>query len=350
MNDVHNDPFTSIIILNYNGGNDIFECIESVEQTKDCKYEIILIDNGSTDSSHIKCKNEFPKIKLIKNEKNIGMAARNIGIENSKADFIIFLDSDTVVDKCWLKHLIESFKTHGEGLYQPKILEKQNRDIISSCGNLINIFGFGFAKERGKKDNVQFNKFSKIGYTSGACTFSSLDTIKKIGKIDDIFFAYHDDLEYGWRASLLGIDSFFEPHSRIYHRVSLTLEKSSSKKFFLTERNRFICLKTLYSRKTYYRIFPLILFLEIGIFMYFSTKGLGSMKLKTYFSLLKLNSKISEKRKNIEKIRIYSDVQIIKKFSDEFLLPHDVIPTKNSNKINSIMIFLSDKARKLINA
>lgn len=350
LNDVNNDPFTSIIILNYNGGNDIFECIESVEQTKDCKYEIILIDNGSTDNSHIKCENEFPKIKLIKNEKNIGMSARNIGIENSKADFIIFLDSDTVVDKYWLKHLIESFKTHGEGLYQPKILEKQNRDIISSCGNLINIFGFGFAKERGKKDNVQFNKFSKIGYTSGACTFSSLDTIKKIGKIDDIFFAYHDDLEYGWRASLLGIDSFFEPCSRIYHRVSLTLEKSSPKKFFLTERNRFICLQTLYSRKTYYRIFPLILFLEIGIFMYFLIKGLGLMKLKTYFSLLKLNSKISEKRKNIEKIRIYSDVHIIKKFSDEFLLPHDVIPTKNSYKINSIMIFFSDKARKLINA
>ena len=349
LNNVNPDPFTSIIILNYDGGNDLFECIESVEQTKDCKYEIILIDNGSRDDSHIKCKNEFSKIKLIQNKKNIGMAARNIGIEHSKADFIVFLDSDTVVEQFWLKHLIESFKKHGEGLYQPKILEKENRDIISSCGNLINIFGLGFAKGRGKKDNIQFDEFSKIGYTSGACTFSSLDTIKKIGKIDEIFFAYHDDLEYGWRASLLGIDSFFESKSRIYHRVSLTLEKSSPKKLFLTERNRLICLKTLYSRKTYYRIFPLIILLEIGIFMYFLSKGLGLMKLKTYFSLLKLNSKILEKRKNIEKIRNYSDVQIIKKFSNEFILPHDIIPTKNSNKINSIMIFLSSIARKLIN-
>ena len=83
--------------------------------------------------------------------------------------------------------------------------------------------------------------------------------------------------------------------------------------------------------------------------MYFLSKGLGLMKLKTYFSLLKLNSKILEKRKNIEKIRNYSDVQIIKKFSNEFSLPHDIIPTKNSNKINSIMIFLSSIARKLIN-
>lgn len=349
LNNEKNESFTSIIILNYNGGNDLFECIESVQQTQDCNYEIILIDNGSNDKSHLKCKNEFPQIKLIQNPKNIGMAARNIGIENSNADYIVFLDSDTIVEKNWLKYLIESFKKHGKGLYQPKILEKQNRDIISSCGNLINIFGFGFAKERGKKDNVKFNKFSKINYPSGACTFSSLDIIKKIGEIDEIFFAYHDDLEYGWRASLLGIHSFFEPKSKIYHRVSLTLEKSSSKKFFLTERNRLICLKTLYTRKTYFKILPLILILEIGILIYFLIKGMGFVKLKTYFSLLKLNSKISEKRKNIEKLRNYNDAEIIEKFSDEFILPHDVVFSKNSNKINSIMIFLSNSARKLIN-
>ena len=171
MNKENSELFTSIIILNYNGGNDLIECIESIQQTVDCQYEIILIDNNSTDNSHIKSKNEFPEIRLIQNDKNVGMAARNIGIKNTNSDFVVFLDSDTVVEKDWLKNLIESYKKHGEGLYQPKILEKQNRDIISSCGNMINIFGFGFARERGKKDNIQFNKFSKIGYTSGACTF-----------------------------------------------------------------------------------------------------------------------------------------------------------------------------------
>jgi len=343
------ESLTSIIILNYNGGDDLFECIESIHQTIDCKYEIILIDNNSTDKSHINCKNKFPQIKLIQNNKNIGMAARNIGIKNSKSKYIVFLDSDTVVEKEWLKNLIQSFKKHGDGLYQPKILEKQNKRIISSCGNMINIFGFGFARERGKEDNLEFEEFSKIGYTSGACTFSSLSTIKKIGEIDEIFFAYHDDLEYGWRASLLGIDSFFEPKSKIYHRVSLTLEKSSKKKIFLTERNRLICLNTLYSKKTFYKILPLLIILEGGIFVYFLTKKMGAMKLKSYFSLFKLNTKIIRKQKNIKKIRKFSDKNIIKKFSNEFILPHDVINAKNSNKINLIIISLSKVARKLIN-
>ena len=340
---------TSIIILNYNGGNDLFECIESIYQTIDCQYEVILIDNNSTDNSHIECKNKFSQIKLIQNDENIGMAARNIGIKNSKSNFIVFLDSDTIVEKDWLKNLIKSFQKHGEGLYQPKILQKQNRNLINSCGNLINIFGFGFAKGRGKEDDFKFEEFLKIDYTSGACTFSSLDTIKKIGDIDEIFFAYHDDLEYGWRASLLGIDSFYEPKSKIYHRISLTLGKSSKRKMFLTERNRLICLKTLYARNTFYKILPLLMILETGIFMYCLTKRLGIMKLKSYFSLLKLNSEIIKKRKNIERIRKYSDSDIIKKFSNEFILPQDFINTKNVGKINSLIISLSKIARNLIN-
>ena len=340
---------TSIIILNYNGGNDLFECITSVQKTEYCNYEIILIDNGSTDNSHLECKKTFSNITLIENKRNFGMAARNMGIERAKGNYIVFLDSDTVVEKNWLKNLIESYKNHGEGLYQPKILEKQRKDVISSCGNMINIFGFAYALERGKKDNKQFNHFSKIGYTSGACTFSCLKTIKKIGKIDEIFFAYHDDVEYGWRASLLGIPSYFEPNSVICHRVSLTL-KSSSKKFFLTERNRLICLLTLYSRRTFVKIFPILLILECGVFLYFLKHGLGITKLKSYFSILSLNNKISKKRKKIEQIRKYADSVIIKQFTDEFIIPQDVINSSQSGRINSIIKFLSKKVRKKINA
>ena len=348
MKSLEINPKTSIIILNYNGGKLIETCIKSVFNNS-MNFELILIDNNSSDNSQIICKRKFPEIMLYENEQNIGLTARNIGINKAKGEFIVFLDSDTVVEKEWLKNLIQSFKKHGKGLYQPKILEKQNKKIISSCGNMINIFGFGFARERGKEDNLEFEEFSKIGYTSGACTFSSLSTIKKIGDIDEIFFAYHDDLEYGWRASLLGIDSFFEPKSKIYHRVSLTLKKSSKEKIFLTERNRLICLNTLYSKKTLYKILPVLIILEGGIFVYFLTKKLGVMKLESYFSLFKLNSKIIRKQKNIKKIRKFSDKNIIKKFSNEFILPQDVINTKNSNKINSIIISLSKVARKLIN-
>ena len=83
----------SIIILNYNGGQIIQDCIESIYKTTKAEFEIILIDNNSIDSSDKECKEKFPQINLIGNNENTGMTARNIGIDNSKGDFIVFLDS-----------------------------------------------------------------------------------------------------------------------------------------------------------------------------------------------------------------------------------------------------------------
>jgi len=236
---IETKPLVSIIILNYNGGKIIIDCLESLFKTIDCDFEVILIDNGSSDNSHHKCKELFPEVKLIENKKNIGMAARNNGIKNSKGNFIVFLDSDTIVDPKWLKFLLESYNKHGEGLYQPLFLEKERKNIISSAGNMINILGLAISIGRGEEEQGQYNEFKKISYTPGACTFASIKTMKKIGDIEPIFFAYHDDLDYGWRGQLLDISSYYEPNSIVYHYGSSTL-KWSSKKFFLLERNRWI--------------------------------------------------------------------------------------------------------------
>ena len=241
--------FVSIIILNFNGNQQILDCLESVFKTEDCEYEVILIDNNSSDNSQNIAKKKFPQINLFQLENNIGLSARNIGIEKSNGDYIVFLDSDTVVKQNSFKILISSFLKNGEGLYQPKLLDKTQPNLINSAGNMINIFGFGFSRGKGKEDNGQYEKFQTISYTSGACTFSSSEIIKKIGKIDEIFFAYHDDLDFGWRGQLLGISSYYEPKALVFHYGSPTL-KWSEKKFYYLERNRWICILSLYSIKT----------------------------------------------------------------------------------------------------
>ena len=344
-----NDLLTSIIILNYNGEKVIQDCIESIYKTTNTKFEIIIIDNGSVDNSHKKCKEKFPEIILIENNENIGMTARNSGIENSKGDFIVFLDSDTTVEFEWLTNFFNSYDTHGEGLYQPKFLEKERPNIINSAGNMINIFGLAYLRGRGEMDSGQFNEFKIISYTGGACTFASKDTIKKIGKVDPIFFAYHDDVDYGWRGWLLEIPSFYEPKSIVYHYGSSTL-KWSSKKFFLLERNRWICLLSLYSRSTILKIFPLLLIVEIGMLGFFIKKRMMLMKIKSFFSIIKLTWKIENKRRKIGKNRKESDKKIIINFVDDFPLPTSTANLKTSQRVNSIITSLGRFSRKLINS
>ena len=253
MNQENN--LVSIIILNFNGGKILNDCLESVFNTKNCRIEVILIDNGSTDNSHLICKEEFPQIILVENKENLGMGARTKGIKKANGDYIVFLDSDTIVTKNWLENLIMSYKKHGRGLYQAKLLCKEDNSIINTAGNMINIFGLGFSRGKGEKDKKQYEEFQTISYTSGACTFSSKEVMKEIGGVDAIFFLYHDDLDYGWRAWLQGIPSYYEPSSIVHHLGSPGL-KWSKKKFFYLERNRWICILSLYSKNTLRKIYP----------------------------------------------------------------------------------------------
>lgn len=343
------DILVSIIILNYNGGKYLIECISSILQNTSIRNEIILIDNDSKDSSHLTCKEKFSEIILIQNEKNMGLGARNIGLKLAKGNFIVFLDFDTVVEKNWLTNLFLSYKKHGDGLYQPKLLEKKRPDVINSCGNMINIFGLAYSRGKGNKDKGQYDNFSTISYASGACTFSSSEVMKKIGFIDELLFAYHDDVDYGWRGLLLGIQSYYEPSSIVYHYGSPTLEWSA-KKFFLLERNRWICLLTLYSSKTLVKIFPLLLVVEAGVFFFFLTKKLTITKLQSYFSLFKLRKNIKEKRKEIEKIRQISDSKVIESFVNDFCLPTITDEESNTTIFQTVIKNLSIQARKIISA
>jgi GT2 family glycosyltransferase len=340
------EPFVSIIIINFNGGDIVHECIRSIYETVMNRFEIILIDNKSSDNSSEKCKKKWPEIKLIQNEKNIGLTARNIGIKESKGEFIVFLDSDTVVTNGWLKNLIQSFKENGDGLYQPKLLEKNRPDVINSAGNMINILGMGFSRGKGEKDEGQYEKFQEIGYTSGACTFTSTEIIKKIGNINNIFFSYHDDLDYGWRGWLQKIPSYYEPKSKVYHLGSPTL-KWSAKKFYFLERNRWICLLYLYSTSTILKIFPILVILEIGIFFYFLKKGYGKEKFRAFLSLFKLRKQIKESRKKVEKLKDISDKEVIEHFVNNFELPLNLVQS-TSNITNKVIEFLSKLSRTLI--
>ena len=342
-----NDVFVSIIILNYNGGQLVLDCIASIYKTKGCKFEIILIDNYSSDNSHIICKEKFPEIILIQNDKNMGMSARNIGIKNAKGNFLVFLDSDTEVEPNWLLTFINSHKQHGEGLYQPKFLKKGQTDIIDSAGNMLNIFGLAYARGKGEQDKGQYDQFQTISYTAGACIFSSIEIIKKIGDVDDIFFAYHDDVDYGWRALLLGIKSYYEPKVVVYHFSSPTFQWNS-KKFFLLERNRWICLLTLYSKNTVTKIFPLLILIEIGMFFFFLKQKMGLTKIKSCISLIKMRKEIKMRRERMAKNRKFEDKIIIQSFVDDFWLPTYRMDLRTSQLVNSWFVTLNKQARKLI--
>ncbi len=345
-----NDSLVSVIIINFNGGDYILDCVDSVTKTTNSNFEVILIDNNSTDNSSNLCKDKFDQIRLFQSDKNLGMAARNIGLDNAKGKFIVFLDADTVVEPNWLSVLLDSHKKHGSGLYQGKLLKKDDHTVIESCGDMANVFGTGFARGRGEKDTGKFETFQKITFPVGGCTFGPSEVFKEIGYVDEskLFFLMLDDLDYGWRAWMLGIPSYYEPKCIIYHVGSPTL-KWSSKKFFYMERSRWICLLTLYSTKTLIRVFPFLILYDFGTFLFLLSKGMASAKIQAFFSLVRMTRRINLRKKKMMKTRVLSDKEIIKNFVDTIDIPEALESESRKKLFNSILGTLSRGARKMIN-
>lgn len=343
-----NRPLLSIIILNYNTGELLLKCVESVFNSSYENYEVIIVDNASKDESHIKCKQKFPEITLIENQENLGFCeGNNVGIKHAKGDFLIILNPDTEVKPNSFGELYKAFCKYGDGLYQPKLLSMDNKKRINTVGNMINLFGFGYSRGKGFEDRGQFESVKEICYASGACLFISKKTMEKIGLFDPFLFAYHDDLDVGWRAAQLGIKSYYIPTSIVYHAESFSFQWGP-KKFYLLERNRWYCLLTHYSKSTYYKILPGIIITEIMIFFYFLSKGLIKEKIQSYGNILKNRKLIKEKYLELESKKIIRDNEIIKTFQDEMEIPEQVASFYSSNLFNKILGFLSRTSKSIL--
>jgi GT2 family glycosyltransferase len=341
-------PLVSIIILNYNAGKLLINCVRSITKSNYLNYEIIVVDNNSNDQSHKECKNEFKQIKLIENKENFGYCeGNNIGIREANGEFITILNPDTVVNENWLKSLIQAYEKNGEGLYQPKILSLNEKDIIQSTGNYIHLFGFGYARDKGEINSNIRGEIEKIGFASGTCLFTSKLVLDKIGLLDPFIFLYLDDLDLGWRAKQIGISSFFVPDSIVFHAESYIL-KWSSKKFYWLERNRKYCLLTHYSKKTQYKILPSLIIVEILVLFFYLSKGFIFAKLKADIDILKNLSYIKKRYNELELKKTLDDKEIIKDFTDDVFVPKTVF--KKSSKIffDKIITKLSKKIRRKI--
>ena len=327
----------SIIILNYNGEKYLEDCLESIFRETKCDFEIIVVDNNSPDKSGNKFSKKYQNCKFILNEKNEGVSeGLNVGIKNSNGEYIVLLNNDLIVAPKWLDYLFEAYEKNGSGLYQPKFLKMSDRSIIDSAGNLINIFGFGFSREKGKKDILKYNSIEEIGFAAGTCMFTAREIFDKVGYFDKKLFAYNEDLDLGWRARLLGYKSFYVPESIVYHHGSAQW-KWSGEKFYLLERNRWVVLLSNYNTGTILKLLPSLLILEIALLIFFAKKRMLIKKLRSYGGIIRLNNHITKRKKSLKRVAGFNDQEILESFSCSIETPLEVSETENIDKFNKLL-------------
>lgn len=255
-----------IVILNYNGGQDVLECLESVFQLdkKGFDLSIVVVDNASTDkslskvqSAKRKAQNYNVKFKVIKNKENLGFAAgNNAGIRWAKdhgADWVFLLNNDTTIDQEALALLTKAGDADLKiGILGPKIYfypgcefhreryqKKEQGKIIWYAGGVIdwqNMIG----RHRGvnEVDVGQYNHVQNTDFISGCAMMVKSEVLEAIGLLDERYFLYYEDVDFCLRAKKAGYQLLFVPDAEVWHKNRSTGRTGLPYQEYYMARNR----------------------------------------------------------------------------------------------------------------
>jgi len=255
------NPFISIVILNWNGYKDTIECLQSFLVCDYDNFEIILVDNASTDGSveHIKkwiAGTSFKNIRIIENLDNYGFAkGNNIGIAvalENKAEYVLLLNNDTVVDKHFLENIVRFFNDNKSYFVAtPQIRYFDKPEIIWNCGGKLSDFGTRkyFYEDRSYKELPQ-NKFFDVSFITGCALIVRSEVYEKIGMLTEDFFFGEEDFEFSLRLKKNKISAACILDSVVYHKVNSSISKTSDiviGKIFINYLSRFVNLKNYMS-------------------------------------------------------------------------------------------------------
>jgi len=275
-----------ILIVNYNSWRHSLSLVESISQSTDDRYQIILIDNGSTDDSYQQLLSSTYPFKLLQTAKNGGFAyANNHFIKQILEEdaFVWLLNPDTLVDKNALKYLLEGVNKNAKNIYTTSIYsvgEKEGQRRSGLCK--IN-------KYLGTTSHIShLKKEVEADYVYGASLFCHVQAFKELGLLPEHYFLYWEETAWCHWAKRAGYQFKWVEHAIVYDKVSsLSYEKQFVSEYYYS-------FNALRFFKTYYPLYlPLVLCANVARYWYRRMKGTGQRSkaiLKASIDFLKKRS------------------------------------------------------------
>jgi GT2 family glycosyltransferase len=266
-------PPVSVIIVNWNGRDCLKDCLDSLRAQTFPDFEVILVDNGSTDGSVQYLRENYSGwVRVLSNPRNEGFSGgNNRGIRASLGKYVVLLNNDARADSRWLEEMVKAAEENPRaGMLACKIYLQGGARIIDNVGHLMYRDGLNRGKGRLEPDRGQYEEIEEVFFPSGCAALYRRKMLDEVGLFDEDFFAYGDDTDLGFKGRLAGWKCLYVPKAVVHHRYSQSSGAYSPLKAFYAERNRvWIAVK----------YFPLSLLLESPFFTFlrFAFQGYGAL-------------------------------------------------------------------------
>lgn len=305
----------SVIIVNYNGMQHIDTCISSVLKQNHVEFELIFVDNASTDDSMSYTRSKFPDLIFVARDTNTGYAGGiNSGLARATGEYIAPLNIDTEVAPNWLNSMVRFLDNNPSvGAVTPKALLSDRRDRVNGEGSNIHVSGLGFCRRLNRKDNGA-DRPQRVPGVLGCSYVIRRQILESMGGAPDWCFMGNDDVVVSWLLRLMGHEVYCLPESIIFHQYRLRMDPD---KLYLLERNRQMLLLSTLRPYTLLAGLPVLLTLELMILGYCLVKGRSYVgaKIRAYASAWRERRAIRRRRGQYQSLRRISDIAFLRRLS-----------------------------------
>jgi len=309
------DIKVSVIIVNYNGMPYLDACLRSILAQNPPDFEVILVDNKSSDGSLKFARRMFPDLLIVANEKNLGYTGGiNSGIAQAKGKYLAPLNVDTEVEKNWLSAMVEFMDANPDaGALTPKSLLYRERRKVGVMGLNIHVTGLGFVRGLNRQNSESPGEPFQVAGVSGCSFMIRREIVERMGGLNEDNFMYYDDVDLSWVVNLMGYKIYCVPQSVVYHEYKL---KMTPQKMFWLERGRSNALLCYMRPLTLVALLPLLMITEGLIIGYCLIRGPGYVwaKLRAWFSVARNMISLLKRRRRVQRLRKLSDFQLMKRF------------------------------------
>lgn len=324
----------SIIIVLWNSAEHLPRSLDSLKNQSYKNFEIIIVDNGSTDGGIDGITEKYPEldIHIKKLDTNTGFAvANNIGARMARGKWLALLNADAFPEPDWLENLLKAAKEHPNAFFASRQIQANAPDLLDGEGDIYHISGLAWRRSYG----LPLRKNHEVEEIFSPCAAAALyphQAFLDVGGFDEDYFSYHEDVDLGFRLRLRGLYAYYVPQAIVLHVGSASTGKLSDFSVYYGHRNLvWTYLKNMPS-PFFWLYLPLHLLINLYFLLSFSVKGRGKVIWRAKRDAIKELGKMWRKRKEIQTNRIASAGDIKQALERDFFSPLKVsIQRRRSN-------------------
>ena len=257
----------SVIVPNLNGGEMLLECIEALKQQSFKEFEVVLVDNGSTDGSQRRAAEIIPGLTLIQLEGNHGFAGACVKAwEQAQGEWIAVLNNDAKPEPGWIEEMLEAAKSDEKiGMVASRVLQEGEGQLIDSLGMLAGRNGLIYLIGHGEPEELYPDtpRFKQVFGPPAVAALYSREMLEEIGFFEQDFFAYYEDADLAFRARWAGWNCVLANKARVRHRHSETAKAIGLSKTYFLHKNRIRAFFRNWPLMSLIRNFPRMLLYDI---------------------------------------------------------------------------------------